>query len=484
MRRGQHNRISPFGAGLIAIVVVAIGSYLAFAKHVPFLTHHYQLKAVVQNASNLRTNSPVRIAGVEVGTVKKVSIYKDSTGTPTGAALVTMSLNKNALPLHRDATLRIRPKLFLEGNFFVQLSPGSPSAPALHSGSTLPVTQTSTAVQIDQVLTSLQANTRANLQVLLVGYGDAINGKPLPGEDADQVAAVKGLTAAQALNKSLDYSPQALKGTALVNQAFLGVDIHDLSHLVASTQKVAAALDSNEGVLQDFVTNFNRTMAAFAAEQNNLQASVHLLGPVLTKAHSTLLHLDQSFPPTRAWAREILPGVNQTAATIDASFPWVAQTRKLVSPQELGGLVNELRPTIHDLAGVTDESLQLIPQLDLINRCATQVVLPTGDIPINDGFLSTGLANYKEFWQAMVGLSSESQNFDGNGQYTRFQPGGGDQSVNTGFSPSGQLFGNATAKPLGTQPKAPGKEPPYNSKAACYKNGVPDLNNAPVGAGP
>ncbi len=54
------------------------------------------------------------------------------------------------------------------------------------------MTQTSAPVQIDQVLTSLQADTRANLQSLLKGYGDAINGKPLPGEDADQVPAVAG----------------------------------------------------------------------------------------------------------------------------------------------------------------------------------------------------------------------------------------------------------------------------------------------------
>ncbi|HEX6459594.1 MAG TPA: MlaD family protein [Thermoleophilaceae bacterium] len=476
--------MSPFRAGLIAVVLVAVASYLAFAKHIPFTSHPYQLKAVFQNASNLRTKSPVRIAGVNVGTVTGVKIYKDANGTATGSALVTMSVSKNGLPIHSDATLKIRPKLFLEGNFFVQLQPGSPSAPSLKSGSTVPVTQTSAPVQIDQVLSSLQADTRANLQVLVKGYGDALNGKPLPGEDADQVPSVRGLTAAQALNRSLNYSPHALRGTALVNEGFLGQDPHDLSKLIASTQKVAAALDSNEGVLQDFITNFNRTTAAFAARQTELQQSIHLLGPVLTKANSTLLHLNQSFPPTRAWAIEILPGVRETPATIDASFPWVAQARKLVSPKELGGLVNELRPSIHDLAGVTDESLKLIPQLDLINRCATGVVLPTGDVPIQDGFLTTGLPNYKEFWQAMVGLSSESQNFDGNGQYTRFQPGGGDQSVHTGLSQSGQLFGNASSKPLGTQPKKPSREPPYNSSVACYKNQLPNLNNAPIGSGP
>jgi phospholipid/cholesterol/gamma-HCH transport system substrate-binding protein len=47
--------------------------------------------------------------------------------------------------------------------------PGSPSAHSLSSGDTIPVTQTSTAVQLDQILTSLQAPDRANLQKLLEG---------------------------------------------------------------------------------------------------------------------------------------------------------------------------------------------------------------------------------------------------------------------------------------------------------------------------
>jgi phospholipid/cholesterol/gamma-HCH transport system substrate-binding protein len=459
-----------------------IATYFAFAKQVPFVTSHYQLKAVFANASNLRPKSTVRIAGVDVGQVKSISVYKEN-GTPTGAALVTMEIDGKGLPLHKDMTLKIRPKLFLEGNFFVQVSPGSPSADNLDSGSIVPVTQTSTAVQIDQVLTSLQSNTRTDLQKLLKGYGDAIDGKPQPGEDADQVPQVQGLTAGQALNKSLDHSPQALRGSALVNQALLGVDLHDVQRLVQGTQKVSAALNRNEGVLQDFVTNFNRTVRAFANQQDNLKQSVALLGPVLTKANSTFISLDASFPPTRAWAREILPGVRETPATIDASFPWIAQARALVSPDELQGLVNDLRPATADLAGLTDESLRLIPQLDLLNRCAIDVVLPTGDLPIHDLF-NTGIANYKEAWQAMVGLSGESQNFDGNGIYTRFQAGGGAQPVNSGSSPSGILYGNATAKPLGTQPKRPASNPPKRSDVNCYKNQIPNLDSAVIGPGP
>ena len=61
------------------------------------------------------------------------------------------------------------------------------------------------------MLGTLQANTRKDLQDLLVGYGDALNGQPQPGEDDDQDPDVKGETGGQALNDSLDYSADALR---------------------------------------------------------------------------------------------------------------------------------------------------------------------------------------------------------------------------------------------------------------------------------
>jgi len=62
--------------------------------------------------------------------------------------------------------------------------------------------------------------------------------------------------------------------------------------------------------------------------------------------------------------------------------------------------------------------------------------------------------------------------------------GGGAEPVNSGSSPSGILYGNATAKPLGTQPKRPAKNPPKKSNVACYKNQIPNLDSAVIGPGP
>jgi phospholipid/cholesterol/gamma-HCH transport system substrate-binding protein len=177
--------------------------------------------------------------------------------------------------------------------------------------------------------------------------------------------------------------------------------------------------------------------------------------------------------------------VRETASTIDAAFPWVRQTRRLVSPAELQGLVRVLQPATADLAAATDGTVALLPQVDLVDRCLIENVLPTGDVVIQDPPLTTGVPNYKEFFQTLVGLSGESQNFDGNGPYTRFQPGGGAQTVSTGSLPGvGPLFGNAVAPPLGTRPARPARRPPYNRDAACHAQRRPDLNAARLGGGP
>jgi virulence factor Mce-like protein len=483
---GSTNERSPFQVGALTLVVIGILVYLGFSKDIPFVNDPYELKGVFADAQNMSTRSPVRIAGVEVGQVTKVEPFSDD----SDLTVVTMKLNDDALPLHDDAELKIRPRIFLEGNFFVELDPGSPSGPDLADGSTIPAAQTSSSVQLDEVLTSLQSNTRGDLQKLLQGYGDALDGKPLPGEDADQEPMTRGQTAAESLHDSIPTAPDALRGLAIVNDAITGTELHDLSSLIGSSAQISTALAAKEETLKDFVTNFDRTVAAFAAEEGNLRRTIGDLPGVLERANPALDALNQSFPPVREFARDILPGVRATPGVIENSFPWIRQVRALVSPAELQGLVNDLRPAVDDLAQVTDDSIDLFPRVDDVSHCLLHNVLPTGDIAIDGppGYPhETGVENYKEFWQSQVALSGESQNFDGNGQYTRFQPGGGDQTVSTTNTRLGgaPMFANPNLTPLGTLPKYPAKRPPYRRDVKCYKNALPRVNeNAVLGGGP
>src|ERR1700760_2250572 len=167
-RRRTPRRSNAF-IGLMAVIVVAVVMFFGFTKHIPF-THGYILKAQFQSANSIRPDSPVRIAGVDVGKVKKIEPLQG-----TNSAVLVMEIKKTGLPLHADATAKIRPRIFLEGNFFVDLKPGTPSSPQLHSGDTLKISQTATPVQLDQVLTSLQSDSRQDLKDVLQGISTGLN---------------------------------------------------------------------------------------------------------------------------------------------------------------------------------------------------------------------------------------------------------------------------------------------------------------------
>ena len=478
-RRRRTGR-SPVAVGLIALTIVAALTYLGFTKDVPFLGKPFEIEAVFESSNSIRANSPVRIAGVNVGKVSRVEPQAGGDG-----AVVVMSIDDDGLPIHRDATAKIRPRIFLEGNFFVDLRPGSPGEPVLDNGDTIKVTQTATPVQLDQVLTTLQEDTREDLKDTLDGLARAFTEKPTAAQDRAGDRSTRGETAAQSLNDTFDDSAAALRSTSVFNEALLGTEPErDLARLIDGGAKTFAALTRDEDALQDLVTNFNVTVTAFASEAENLRSSIRLLGPTLETANRAFDSLNAAFPPTRAFARDILPGVRETPETIRAAFPWIRETRKLLAPEELQGLARDLSPATRDLAILAGHLETILPEADLVAKCATETILPTGDVVIEDEFKS-GAPNYKEFWWTMVGLAGEGANFDGNGPYVRFQPGGGSQTASFGDASASQpLYGNLQATPIGTRPYYTGERPPVVSDEPCFEQGVPNLNGPAGQKGP
>ena len=253
---------SNMAIGLVALAVIARGRVLRLHEGDP-AEPHYEVRAAFESSNNLRPGSPVRIAGVEVGKVTGVErAERGGTG-----AIVTMRIEDKGRPIHADATAKIRPRIFLEGNFFVDLTAGSPSAPELEDGGTLPVQQTATPVQLDEVLTALQSDTREDLKILLREYGKGLEG-----------AGAKGF------NGSIPYWEPAYRDSAIVNEAMLGETGHDLSGYVDKAGATAAALDRNRAQLKSLITDFNTTAGAFAREDANLQAAIAELPRTLRAA--------------------------------------------------------------------------------------------------------------------------------------------------------------------------------------------------------
>ena len=446
--------MSPVKAGVIAIVIIAIGTFIGFTRYNPF-ANPFELKAAVKSANNLRPASPVRIAGVLVGQVKKVEPIRGGTG-----AIITMEIKKPGLPIHKDAQLKIRPRIFLEGNFFVDIQPGTPTAPVFESGDTVPVQQTSTPVQFGQLLTALQSDTREDLQTFLDEY------------------AKKGLGngGAEAYNRSLDDAPEALRNASIANQATLGRRPHDLSNVLRGQQRLARALTARPQALQSLVTDLNTTAGALAREDAALQEFVPALRDTLRVATPTLRVVDAALPSLRAFARDATPGVRSSGPAIDASLPFIRQLRLLVRPEELRGLVRDLRPTIPALARVNRRSIGLFNQSRALSACQNNVLLPWAQKPIPNPEEPKidGEPFYQQAPRGLVGLSSESRLTDAMSPAFHINAGSG--PFNVVYTHEGENFiATAPTPPDATRPAKPDYRPNFRPGEPCELQEVPDL---------
>jgi phospholipid/cholesterol/gamma-HCH transport system substrate-binding protein len=457
-KKKRRNGMSKFKAGLIGIVLIAVFSYAAYTKFANPFAHKYTVHATFANANGLQPGSLVRIAGVNVGTVAAVSQEPgcksaSTTQSACQAADVTMNITNQGLPIHDDATFAIRPRIFLEGNFFVDISPGTPQAPVANDGHTFAIQQGVEPVQFDQVLTGLQANTRQNLQTLLQQYGKAVKvGGP-------------------SFNKSIQYWMPAYEYSSIVAHDALGIQPHDLSNYIAAQGQVSGAVDTHPQNLENLITDFNTTANAFARENTSLEQTVAQLPKTLSAAIPAFNALNAAFPPLRAFARALIPGVKSTGPMVDASLPFVTQLNDLVQPSELRGLTADLRPTVPALAKLTLNTIPLMKnEVRPTASCVANVIYPWSQltVPDNNFNASNGFPSRKVYIEAvdyLPGLAGESRDFDANGPYIRILGTGGTLT----YSLQPGLFGQSLTKIDAVQPQVPpgGKRPPYEETIPC-----------------
>ena len=431
----------------------------------------------------------MRIAGVNVGKVTDVQRDGD-------AASVTFSVDDEGQPIHEDASVDIRPRLFLEGNFFLDLDPGSPSSPELADGDTIPVTQTATAVQIDEVLAALQAPARKGLQRALSGLRHGAHlradrgrrprpGPRRPGQDrAPRRCSRRSATAAR---------PGATPRSS--TRRCSGQGPHDLSGLIAAQRQVFGKLEGHETQLRDLITNFNVFTGALAAESTNLSETIRELAPTVEQARPSLAGaLRRAAAVPRAGDRAD-PGHRRSCRR--RSGP---RTRGSTRPSRWSrrpssaGWSTSCKQSTPPLAQVTVASKGLFESSESFSKCVTHNLVPTGDIVIDDddgtypfgqgapGFPS-GITNFQEFLSVLVNQTGAGQGFDGNGTYLRANTGGGDVLGSTPYPPGGfrntTVFGNNQGDVPGhaADVHADDAAVPHR-RAPARTNPLPDVNGA------
>lgn len=214
------------------------------------------------DASPLIKGNDVKASGVKVGSIGSIEVEN-------GVAKVGLILNDEVLPIHQDATARVRP-VGLLGERFVELDRGTPDAEVLADGASLPLDQTTRATDLDEVLNMVDAPTGTALSMLITTLGQGMLGH---GEDADR--AIKALA-------------PALQDTDRLGQ-ILADQNTVLQELVDSVTPVAEQLATDNGqALDQLIDATDKTLGATARSDRDLADTLERLPAALREARSTL----------------------------------------------------------------------------------------------------------------------------------------------------------------------------------------------------
>ena len=242
-------------------------------------------------------------------------------------SVVTLALEDDALPIHEDATLKVRPRIFLEGNFFVDLKPGSPGAPVGRRGphaSGCP-DRGAGAARPDPV--DLQADTRGEPQAAARRARRGVRRRRRPGAERGVGALGRGVH----------------RG-AIVAEAFRGTDEDDLPEFIDAGGDVAAAA-ARARRLPDLVEGLNRSARALASRRAELSASLPELDRLLEEAEPGARRFQRRVPAhARARAGRAARRARAAPETLELAIPVLEQARRLVAPERAAGAARPARP--------------------------------------------------------------------------------------------------------------------------------------------
>lgn len=282
----------------------------------------YHLHVTLDNASQLVKGNQVEVGGIPIGSVDGISLYDNA------QARVDISIDDPKLdPLHDGTRATVR-SASLSGvaNRYLALAPGPNSAPALPDGGTIPGDDTTSEVDLDQLLNTLNASTLGDLRKLTRNSASAFSGR---GDEFGRALA--------------DLSP-ALGQTDQVEQQLLR-DEGNFSRFLVESASVVSAVASRRTDLEQLIPSTRATLAAVASRDVALDTLLRRLPGTLRQADSTLVNLRSTLHDVDPAVRELRPSAPLLRQTLDLlepvavkGRPVVAQLRRTIGPTGRGSL--------------------------------------------------------------------------------------------------------------------------------------------------
>jgi len=174
-RRGQNSVVAnPVLVGAVTTLVVVVAVFLAYNANngLPFVPTR-ALNVQFANGANLVKGNEVRSGGYRVGVIEDMEPARLADGKV--GALLHLKLDKRIGAIPVDTTVKVRPRSAL-GLKYVELEKGS-SSRTIANGGTLPATQSSVPVDIDEVYNTFDLPTRIASRENLSAFGDTFTGR-------------------------------------------------------------------------------------------------------------------------------------------------------------------------------------------------------------------------------------------------------------------------------------------------------------------
>jgi phospholipid/cholesterol/gamma-HCH transport system substrate-binding protein len=333
---------------LVILVAFGVTTYILsqerfhLPKWVPVVgSDFYKLNVEFQTAQAVvpGQGQTINIAGVKVGDVQSVKLNN-------GVAVVSVNMDRKYTPVYRNAFVLLRPKTGLK-DMFLALDPGTKDAGAVPSGGTIPVSNTLPDVNPDEVLASLDRDTRDYLRILLASGGEAFTDKP--GHEGQASADLRQtFKRFEPTNRNLDL---------IMSQ--LAQRKHNVRQVIHNFRLVSDELAQTDGTLGRFVESSNANFRAFAAQDAALREALGLLPGTLQVANTTLRKADKlgltatsAFQDLRPFARGLGPALRDVRPFLRTTTP-VIKNQLRPFTRIARPTVKELRPTAADLAVAT-----------------------------------------------------------------------------------------------------------------------------------
>lgn len=347
-RRAQRTGGSLLALGLATTGVAAGLMWVGFnaPNSIPG-RKHYMVSAEFVNADNATAHYRIRMGGRDVGQVLRPRVLH-------GRAVLDMQLDNSVRPLRASTTVRIRPRSAV-GVRFVEITPGRRGR-ALSDGATIPAAQTSSTVQLDTVLDTLDDRRRRQARTVL---SELAGGFADRGGELNEVIArtppvlADTTTGLSALNDSPGATKTFVRGTEAAASAADPVR-EDIGRGLAPEQQTLGAIAARDDALR---ASLNTAPAAFGAIRTGLGAAEPMLrelGRLGAAAESTLRPAPSTFTRVDAMLATARPGLRATPAVLRLADRATAPTL---------GLLERLDPVLPRISRTVRAAAPLLVEL-------------------------------------------------------------------------------------------------------------------------